>query len=385
MKNLDRKIFSHITMHFLLVVLAVSSTSVLYSQHCYVFIGSYNSDKTKSGIYIYELDTLSGNLKQVFVLKNILNPSFLTLSPDGKYLYACTETKTVNAGSVSSFRFNSSQRQLQFINSQKSRGENPVYVSVDKTGKWLINANYTGGSASAFLLQKDGSISPAAQVIAYDDSSVNKVRQEHSHIHSAVFSPDGDYTFFPDLGADKIRIYRFNKLNPQPLQPAPMAFVKTVPGSGPRHLCFHPYKPVAYCTEEMGGAVSVYKFKSGNLSRKQRCYTHPKGLRDNFVTADIHLSPDGKFLYVSNRGNENNIAIFSVQQNGKLKSLGYDSTYGVHPRNFAISPDGKFLIVANQISGNLVVFKRNITTGLLYKTDAEIKLDNPSCVKIRQY
>ncbi len=368
-----------------LFVLAFSCTTILYAQHCYVFIGSYNSDKTKPGIYVYEMDTISGNLKEVFILKNILNPSFLTVSPDGKYLYACTETKTPNAGSVSSFEIDTKNGTLQFINSQKSMGENPVYVSVSNNGRWLINANYTGGSASVFPLQKDGSTSPAVQAIDYDDSSVNKIRQEHSHIHSAVFSPDGNYAFFPDLGADKIRMYKVDTLNLQPLQPAPDAFIKTLPGSGPRHICFHPYKPIAYCTEEMGGAVSVYNFKNGRLNRTQRCYTHTKYRKSNFVTADLHPSPDGKFLYVSNRGTENNIAIFSIQRNGKLKSIGYDSTYGNYPRNFAITPDGKFLIVANQVSGNMVVFKRNITTGLLYKTDVDVKIDNPSCVKIRQY
>lgn len=369
----------------LFVVLAFSLTSILYAQHCYVFIGSYNSDKTKPGIYVFEMDTISGNLKEVFILKNILNPSFLTVSPNGKYLYACTETKTPNAGNVSSFGFDAENGTLTFINSQKSIGENPVYLSVHNNGKWLVNANYTGGSASVFSLQNDGFISPATQAIAYDDSSVNKTRQEHSHIHSAVFSPDDNYVFFPDLGADKIRVYKFDTTIPQPLRPAPAAIIKTEPGSGPRHLCFHPFKPLAYCTEEMGGAVSVYDFKKGRLNRIQRCYTHTKYREGIFVTADIHPSPDGKFLYVSNRGNENNIAIFSILQNGKLKSIGYNSTLGVHPRNFAISQNGKFLIVANQISGNIVIFKRDIKTGLLQKIEKEIKIYSPSCVKIRQY
>ncbi|NWJ50130.1 MAG: lactonase family protein [Bacteroidetes bacterium] len=358
----------------------------LQAQKCYVFVGSYNDDKNKEGIYIYELDTLSGVLHKLSSVKNILNPSFLTLSTDGKRLYACTETKTVNAGSISCFAFNPQNQTLSFINTQKSGGDNPVYVSIHKSEKWIANANYSGGSVTVYPLAKDGSIEPAKQVITYSDSSVNKARQDHSHIHSSVFSPDNNYLFLPDLGADKIRIYQFDSSKDQPLQLAKIPFVKTAAGSGPRHFTFHPNGMFAYCIEEMAGTISVYKYKKGRLDHIQDIVTHSDQYKDNFGSADIHISPDGKFLYASNRGGENNIAIFSIQKDGKLKTIGYQSTLGNHPRNFALDPTGKFLIVANMNSGDIVVFKRNSITGLLTKVGTDIKVPtSPSCIKIRQY
>lgn len=373
---------------FSILILAVCANA----QKSYVFIGSYNAGKNTPGIYVYELDTLSGQLKEASIVKNIKNPSFLILSPNGNFVFACTETQTANAGSVTSFAFDPTTKNLTFINSQKSGGDNPVYVSADISGRWLINANYTGGSASVFRINKEGKISPVVQVISYTDSSINKSRQDHSHIHSAVFSPDNQYVFFPDLGADKIRIYRFDTLQNEPFQNEPIRFTKTVPGSGPRHIIFNSKGNVAYCIEEMGGAVDVYSSAKGILKPIQRLIMHPGNSENNspeelpsYSGADIHLSPDGRFLYASNREPQNNIAIFSVKKNGTLKAIGSDSTYGVHPRIFAIDPTGKFLIVANQISGNIVVFKRNPSTGMLTKTGEEVKIESPSCVKIGQY
>jgi 6-phosphogluconolactonase (cycloisomerase 2 family) len=371
---------------FSILILAICTNA----QRSYVFIGSYNADKNTPGIYIFELDTLSGQLKEVSVFKNIRNPSFLTLSPNGKFVFACTETQTANSGSVTSFSFDPTTKSLTLINTQKSGGENPVYVSVDINGRWLINANYTSGSASVFRIDEKGKISPAIQAIYYTDSSINKSRQDHSHIHSAVFSPDNKYVFFPDLGADKIRVYQFDTLKNEPFQNGNS--IKTFPASGPRHIIFNSNGNVAYCIEEMGGAVGVYRFKNGVLKPVQRSIMHPENSENNspkkivsYSSADIHLSPDGRFLYASNREPQNNIAIFSVKKNGKLKAIGYDSTYGTHPRNFAIDPTGKFLIVANQISGNIIVFRRDLSTGKLEKTGEEIKVESPSCVKIGQY
>ena len=371
-----------------LLILAICANA----QKSYVFIGSYNSGKNTPGIYIYELDTLSGQLKEVSVVKNIRNSSFLTVSPNGRFVIACTETQTANAGSITSFAFDPTDGRLTLVGSQKSGGENPVYVSSDISGRWLINANYTGGSASVFRINEEGKISPAIQVINYTDSSVNKSRQSKSHIHSAVFSPDSKYVFFPDLGADKIRIYQFDTLQNEPFQNGPARFTKIFPGGGPRHIIFNSKGDVAYCIEEMGGAVDVYSFKKGILKPIQRLIMHSENSENNsspkmpsYSGADIHLSPDGRFLYASNREPQNNIAIFSVKKNGKLKAIASDSTYGVHPRIFAIDPTGKFLIVANQMSDNIVVLKRDPSTGMLKKTGEEVKIESPSCVKIRQY
>jgi 6-phosphogluconolactonase len=356
-----------------------------YSQTSYVFVGSYNSDKNKEGIYVFQLDTRTGNLKKITSVKNILNPSYLTVSPNGKYIFACTETKTPNAGSVSSFEFKPQNKSLTFINSQKSGGENPVYLSVHKNGKWLVNANYTQGSVSVYPITTDGKINSIAQNFSYSEGSVNKERQDRSHVHSAVFSPNYDFIFLPDLGADKIRSYRFDYTKEQPLSENQYPFTQTTLGSGPRHFTFHPDGKFAYCVEELTGTISVYAYANGKLDAIQRINAHSEEFKEGFNSGDIHISPDGRFLYASNRGEENNIAIFSIASNGTLKTVGYQSTFGKTPRIFTIDSTGKFLIVANQTSGNVVVFKRNSVTGLLKKSGTEIKVENASCVQIKHY
>lgn len=357
----------------------------MYAQHEYVFIGSYNWDKTKEGISVYELDTLSGNLKKVISNRGILNPSYITLSPDGQYVYACTESKTPGAGAVCSFRFDPLHQTLTYIKSQKSGGENPVYVSVHKNGQWLAAANYTEGSLSYYPIANGGSILPAVQHFDYTEGSINTKRQDRSHIHAAVFSPDYHYLFLPDLGADKIRSYRLDTSATVSLSATQPAFIHTVPGSGPRHFTFHPNSHFAYCIEELSGMVSVYRYANGQLDSIQRIAAHSAKLKNGFESSDIHISPDGRFLYASNRGDENNIAIFSIAADGTLKHIAYQTTYGRHPRIFALSPGGQFLVVANQVSGSIVVFKRDTLTGLLKKTGTTIKTENASCVQIRRY
>ncbi|KRD12646.1 6-phosphogluconolactonase [Flavobacterium sp. Root901] len=356
-----------------------------FAQNTYVFLGSYNRDKSAEAIQVYQLDTVSGKLNKITSAKNIINPSYLTVSPNGKYVYACTDTKTPNAGSVSSFEFNPENKSLTFLNSQRSGGENPVYVSVHKSGKWLANANYTEGSVSVYPLLENGKIDSIAQNFHYTDGSTHKERQTKSHVHSAVFSPQFDYLFLPDLGADKIRCYAFDENQKQPLTEAKIPFTKTDLEAGPRHFTFHPNQKFGYCIEEMAGQISVYNYENGTLNKIQRIATHPDKTKEGFESSDIHISPDGKFLYAANRGKENNIAIFSVDENGLLKNIGYQSTLGKHPRIFAIDETGNFLVASNVITGNIIVFRRNPKTGLLKKTGKEIKMENVSCVQIKTF
>ena len=370
-----------------LLTFAITIFTVLhfYCQSTYAFFGSFNRDKNKEGIFVYELDTISGKLSKVTTFTGILNPSFLTVSPNGKYVFACTESKTKNGGSVSSFEFNPKNKTLTFISKQKSGGENPVYITVHKNGKWLVNGNYTEGSISVYPISESGKIEPFVQNFQFTEGSVDQGRQDRAHIHSTVFSPDFNYLFCPDLGADKIRAYQFQNDRTQPLQEAEVPFTKTTLGSGPRHFTFHPNGKFAYCIEEMGGAVSVYSYKNGKLNDLQRINTHSEKYKEDFESSDVHISPDGKFLYASNRGNENNITIFSIKNDGILQTIGYQSVKGRHPRVFALDPSGKFLIATNAQSGNVVVFKRNPETGLLKKVGKKIKIKSVSCVQIRKY
>ncbi|SEW51981.1 lactonase family protein [Chitinophaga arvensicola] len=370
---------------FFASALALFAGLAAQAQQHYLFVGSYNRDKEKEGVYLFRFNDATGDLQRVSATSGILNPSFLTISPDGKYIYTCSEAQTPNVGGVSSLAFDSTKETLTLLDRQDSGGDNPAYVGLDPQGKWLICANYSGGSLSVFSLNGDGHIAPASQVIPFKDSSI-LARQRSSHIHAAVFSPDGKYAFFPDLGADKIRAYQLQPGNAQPLQPANPPFTATVPGSGPRHLTFHATLPVAYCIEEIGGMVSVYKYKAGKLDRIQRIKAHLDAPAADYNGADIHISPDSRFLYASAREDANTIFIYAIDaKKGTLREVGRQSTLGKHPRNFAIAPSGKFLLVANQNSGNIVVFKRNPENGLLTATGIEVKVPNPSSLQIRAY
>jgi len=365
-------------------LIALLSCSLLQAKD-FVFIGSYNGNTKHRGIYVYSLDT-SGELTFVTAVRNVLNPAYLTVSPDGNYLYACTEALIPRGGRICSYSFDAVTGTLKFINDQKSEGENPVYVAVHKSGKWLVCSNYTGGTVSAYPLETNGHVAPASQVIPLSGSSVNAERQTGPHPHAAVFAPNGDYLFVPDLGTDKIRSFTFKPTSAKPLEPMSPPHAATTAGNGPRHLTFHPSKPVCYCIEELSGTVSCYRYENGELNFLQRIAAHDGSNADGYHSADIHVSPDGLFLYASNRGKENNIAICAIDpENGKLKNIGYQSTLGEHPRNFTVDPSGKLLLVSNQFSGNIVVFRRNAKTGLLTYSGHKIKIRGASCIQIKTY
>ena len=376
--------------HYLIVLFFFSQAcSLLYAQgdsRSFLFIGSYTGGKPDQGLYIYTFNTKTGALNEAYVVDQITNPSFITLSPNGKYLYAGADTKMPDTGSVMSFRIDTLSGQLKFLNRQSSGGDNPVYLTVHKNGRYLVNGNYSGGSVSVLPINADGSLKPYSQRIVFEDSSIIKERQEKSHIHATVFSPQYDFIYLPDLGGDKIRIFRFDESLEQPLVYPDKYLVEAVPGSGPRHFTFHPNGRYAYSMEELSGMVSVYAFDDGELDDQQRIFAYSKPC-DFYWSADIHVSPDGKFLYASNRReDENTIAIFSINQtNSQLTLVGHQSTYGDHPRNFTLDPTGNFLLVANMLTNNVVVFKRDVKTGLLKKTKHEIHVPSPSCLVMRTY
>lgn len=358
----------------------------LYSQKQFVFFGSYNWDKGSEAVYVYELDNDTGKLSKVASSSDVINPGYITVSSDGKYIYASSDAKTPNYGTVSSFAFDPDKKSLSFLNQQKTRGENPVYVNVDKSGKWLINATYNQATISVFPLLENGKIDSIAQHFKFTEGSgVNPTRQEKSHTHSAVFAPDYKTVLFADLGADKILQYSFDANQKQPLIDSKSSFINTKPGSGPRHITFSKNGKLVYSIEELAGMISVYDFSDSNLKEIQRIATHPDKITEGFESSDVHISPDGKFLYATNRGKENNIAIFKVLNDGKVESIGYQKTGGKHPRTFAIDETGKFIIVTNVISQDVTVFKRNLETGMLKKVGKPVKINHPTCVKIKMY
>lgn len=286
-------------------------------------------------------------------------------------------------GSLSAFSFNPDKGNLSFINKVPSEGDNPVYLTVDQTGGWLINGNYTGGSVAVHPLAANGSIQATRQLLQFRDSSINQDRQEASHIHATVFSGDHQFLFAPDLGADKIREFRFDPASNTPL--TAYSEYKTRPGSGPRHICMSQRADqYAYCIEELSGTVTAYSYRHGNISEISTAKSYATS-QTSYSSADIHASPDGRFLYTSNRAEENSIAIFNIEDGGKLRLLGHQSTMGIHPRNFIIDASGRYLLVANQFSNNIIVFKIDGHTGLLTYTGNQIKIPHPSCLQLRSY
>lgn len=362
------------------VIMFMSSTVISQpgsksSSEFYLLIGTYTTGKSE-GIYVYRFNSDDGSFEHVSTAKGITNPSYLAVSGN-KYVYSVSEAG--NSGAITAFSF--ANGVLTKLNEQPSGGVGPCYVSVDAKQKWVAAGNYRSGSVAVLPVLPDGSLSAPVSTIIHDGKSVNAQRQEKAHVHSTVFSPDNKFLFVPDLGMDKVMIYNFNE-NTGQLFPAIPPFVLSTPGAGPRHFDFHPNGKFAYLMEEMAGTVSVLSYDGkGKFKSIQNISSHPAGFKGFINSADIHVSPDGQFLYASNRGESNTIAIFSIDKNGKLKPVGHQSTFGTKPRNFNFDPTGNFLLVANQDSDNIVIFKVDKKTGLLTALDKQISVPNPVCVK----
>lgn len=371
---------------FHITILLLLATCFVFGQNhskTFLFVGSYTSGEKAEGIVVFDFDTETGELKEVEKEDNLINPSFLSISPNGKFLYACTETRLETHGSVSAFKIDASTGELTFLNKQTAGGRNPVHLIVHPTNKYVIVSNYTDAGISVFECNADGSLQPSSQLIEFEGSSVIKGRQDKAHIHSSNLSPDSEYVFSPDLGSDKIRAFRFDHKNL--LTVVDSLTINTDKGSGPRHFTFHPNQPFAYCVDELSGTVSFYSYNNGQLSLSDT-YASYEFKQEKYASSDIHISPDGKFLYVSNRQDENSISIFGINQNnGKLKLKSHQSTSGNIPRSFVIDPTGKYLIVANQTSNDLVIFSRNFETGLLTQIGKKVGLKSPSSLKMIKY
>ncbi|MDH6309256.1 6-phosphogluconolactonase [Dysgonomonas sp. PFB1-18] len=356
----------------------VNMESISDNNSMYLLVGTYTGGESE-GIYVYQFDTVSGYSQYKSVVK-ISNPSFLAVSKDEKYVYAVSEDGN-NAGAASAFAFDKKDGSLKLINSQLTGGDAPCYIIVDDAGKHVVTANYSGGSITLFDTKEDGSLNPAAQVITFQGKGVDTERQKQPHLHCVKYSPDGKYLFADDLGTDKVHKFDVNNGAPGSyLKVGTPAAFKVADASGPRHLTFHPNGKYAYLINELSGAVIGFAYDSatGNLTEMQSIQADTLNAKGS---ADIHVSPDGKFLYASNRLKGDGLAIFSVNEgDGKLTKVGYQET-GVHPRNFVITPNGKYLLAASRDSDVIQIFLRNQETGLLEDTFRDIRLDMPVCLK----
>ncbi|HKJ33213.1 MAG TPA: lactonase family protein [Balneolales bacterium] len=350
----------------------------------FIYIGTF-SNRGSKGIYVFRFDRKTGKLRFVQATTHEKSPSFVTITPNKKYLYAgCRGGIPPNKkwGSVVAYRINQKSGKLSYLNVRPAYGPGSCFVDTSPNGKMVFVANYVGGDLAAYKIDKNGMLSQVMDTIVHQGHGVNPARQAHPHVHSTVPSPNGKYVYASDLGTDKIYTYIVDYQNGS-LTPGKPPFIKTKPGDGPRHLVFTNSSKYAYSVHEMGSSVTAYRYdaQNGSLHFIKRYSTLPKDYQGKNKAAEIHLGPKDKFLYVSNRG-DNSLAIFKINKNdGKLTRIDIQKTHGDFPRNFIVDPLGNYVIVANRHSDNLVVFKRNQKTGLLTYTGEQVKVPVPVCVK----
>ncbi|CAN5314911.1 lactonase family protein [soil metagenome] len=348
----------------------------------YLLVGTYTTGGKSEGIYTYRYNPNKNETTLVGVTKGVENPSYLVVSKDQKYVYAVNENHGDKSGEVSAFALDKTKGELKFLNKQSTGGDDPCYVTIDSTGKNVIVANYSGGNIAVLKTTADGSLQPAVQVIAHDGYGVNVQRQEMPHPHSTVLSPDEKYLFVANLGNDRLYRYKFNANDPtNPLTPAEPAYYEVPDGSGPRHFTFHPNGKFAYLLNELSGKIIVYAYDNGNLTEIQTIVSDNTNTKTDKGSADIHITPDGRFLYTSNRATANDIAMFKVSSDGKLAENGHQPV-GMHPRNFMIDPTGRFLLVANRDSNDIQIFIINKNFGILQDSNTKIEVPMPVCLKM---
>ena len=348
----------------------------------YLIVGTYTSGKSE-GVYVYQFDSKKAESKLIDSAKTS-NPSFIAISPDKKFVYAVNEdadSTMKSGGGVSSFSFDKKTGKLHFINTQPTGGSHPCYVTIDNTGKWLFAGNYSSGNFSLFPLNTNGSIDIAKNNVQHFGKGTNTERQEGPHVHGTFLTKDNKYLLVPDLGIDKVMVYQFDAATGNVTE-AKEPFVQVPGGNGPRHLAFDPSEKYLYLVQELTGTIAAFTFADGKAKLFQTISTLPEDYKGTMGSADIHVSPDGKFLYASNRGDADNLAIYSIDAaTGILKLAGHQSTLGKMPRNFNFDPTGNYLLVANQNSDNIVIFTIDHNTGLLTDTGKRINVPNPVCIK----
>jgi len=382
----------------LLLIISFSSLTVLAAARAsqkgeyILFVGTYTEGgSTSKGIYSYQYDAQTGKVTPLGLAAETTNPSWVTIHPNGRFVYAVNEVdnyKGPNDGGLSAFSIDRDKDgrptgKLTFLNEVPSHGADPCYVAVDKTGKYALVANYTGASLAVFRINEDGSLGIGSDVIYHTGHGANPQRQRSAHIHSVDLSPDNRFAYVDDLGIDGLLVYKFDDGKGR-LRSNSSKYATFDPGAGPRHFALHPSGKFAYVVSEMQGTVTAFSNDpaTGTLQHLQTISTLPKDFKGEIEDAELEIHPSGKFLYASNRGDGNSIAIFSIDaDNGTLTPIEYIPTQGKTPRSFAIDPTGKLLFVGNQGSNNIVVFRIDQKTGRLTPTGQVFDEASPVCLK----
>lgn len=346
-----------------------------------MYVGTYTKGRSES-IYIYRMNLADGQLKPAATIKGISNPSFLAIDPKRRFLYAANESGEFagkRGGGVTAFAIDRKTGDLRKLNEQNSPGV-PCYVSVHPSGKFVLAANYGGGNVVIYPVRADGSLAEASDVAQHKGAGGDPKRQSGPHAHSIVPDAAGRYAFAPDLGLDKVMIYRIDTKNGKFI---PNGFAATKPAAGPRHFDFHPSGKFAYVVNELDSTMIAFAYDKtkGALQELQTISTLPDGFSGTNYPADVHVHPSGRFVYGSNRGHDS-IVIFSIDQNtGKVALVGHESTQGKWPRNFGIDPTGAFLLAANQNTDNVITFRIDQQSGKLTATGQTTEIPSPVCLK----
>ncbi len=353
-----------------------------------VYVGTYTNGESE-GIYVCQLDMSTGELKQVSVARNIENPSYLAVDAERNRLYAVNELLAFaghSGGGVSAFAIQPSSGELTFINRVPSHGGAPCYLSISQNGRYLLIANYAGGNISVIPVNKEGVLGKPTEIVNHLGSSLHPKRQAGPHPHAIILDSANDYAFVPDLGLDKVLQYRFDHANGR-LNANQRPWVSTKPGAGPRHMVFHENNQSAYVINELDSTINAlaYDQSRGELKVYQTISTIPSSYAGKNSAADLHLAPNGKFLYGSNRGHDS-IAIFAIDpETGELTLVKHTPTQGRNPRGFAIDPTGTFLLAANQDSDNILVFRIDQEHGTLTPSGHGLHLPSPVCLKVTPF
>jgi 6-phosphogluconolactonase len=372
---------------FLLLAVCVETAAPATHKDKYlVYVGTYSEEGSKSkGVYVYRFDPDTTELTSVGLAAESTNPSFLAVHPNHRFLYAVNEVgdyKGQKSGAISAFAIDRATGKLTLLNEVVSKGADPCYITVDKSGKYVLVANYTGGSVAVFRVLEDGRLGEASAFVQHTGHGMDPERQDGPHAHSIDLSPDNRFAIVDDLGLDVSLVYRFDSAQGA-LTPNDRKFAKSDPGAGPRHFALHPNGQFAYVINEMQSTVSVFGYDGagGVLRPLQTISTLPKGFSGHKEAAEIQVHPSGKFLYASNRGHDS-IAVFAIDANkGTLTPIEYVPTKGKTPRSFEIDPAGSLLFAANEKSDNIVVFRIDPQTGRLTPTGQVLEVAEPVCVK----
>ncbi|HEY0605901.1 MAG TPA: lactonase family protein [Herpetosiphonaceae bacterium] len=357
-------------------------TNSTASEQPLVIVGSY-AEADQPGIHLFRLDEATGTLSASGTYTGIVNPSFVVAHPQQPWLYAVSETSAEQdgaSGQVWALRFDRDPLHLEPLNHQPSAGDHPCHLELDASGKWLLVSNYSSGTVAVLPIGEDGSLGEMTDLIQHTGGSgVNGERQAGPHAHSATFTPDQRFVIVADLGLDQLLVYAFDAEQGK-LQPCGHA--EAQPGAGPRHIAFHPNGRFVYVGNELNSTVSLYDYNavSATLQQRQSIDTAPSG-QENWI-ADIHLSPSGKHVFVSNRGHDS-IAVFDVAEDGALSQAGTISCGGSWPRHFMPAPGGNLVLVANQHSGDVAVLPLDAESGVLGEATAHAAVPQASCVQFR--